>query len=623
MSRTTAVLTILIFGGAQIAPAAPPAAERARRGKESAALPATSEAVALALENELAGNNAERLSLLRQRTASSPADASARWHLGEVNVEGTWIPWSQVVDRGDRRQELHRYRAERSQRNVEVEDQLWLANDAKSRNLRDEERAHLTQVVTLDPAHQQAHSRLSDIQVDGQWVSRESALRSLRAQSRWQESAERYGFEAARFTKRLRKGPARTPGMLLDAFQAWEDPERLFALEPAVGDPGDAVHEAYILWLGGFDCCEASIALARQAVFSDHAAIRVLASKTLKSRPVEDYLRELIASVKVVSVHPEIREDKRLGLHAASLEWKDLDEVGTTRLVLRHPSDVVRTFSVWFHFDVTESRGDTAKYHALNAHLMRMYKREAEERAVTAAFRNERVFRTLSTVMDRSIQSADEAWKLWHDVADTEPGQSRVSLNYDQSWYFDGRAPRRTKVQQGFYRQYQMTCLAAGTPIQTETGPQPIETIEPGDRVLSQDIETGELSLKPVFARTRRERAKQIRLKTEDNDVVCSQGHPFWVNGIGWVQARALQPRMPLHTVLGSTEVTAVEPAGEGEVYNLVVADAHTYFIGGENAFLSHDITHRQATNALVPGLQPIWVMPNPNEADEKPLTAR
>lgn len=619
MSRPIAILSLLILG-AQVVSAASPDAERAPKGNFPAV---TSDPVATALERELAGDNAGRLSRLRDQLASTPADPSAHWHLGEVNVAGEWMPWNQVADYGDRRRELYRYQAERGQRNIDVPDQWRLANDARSRKLFDEERAHLTQVVALAPAHSQAHARLFDFQIDGQWVSRESALQSLKIQSRWQESLGRYSHEASRFVRQLRAGPAKEPTALIEAFHPWEDPERLFALEQAIGDAGDATHEAYIRWLGGFDCYEASIALARQSIFSDQATIRLLASKTLKSRPFEDYLRELIASVKVVSVAPEIWDDKRRGLHATSLQWKDLDEVGSANLVLRHPSDITRFISIRRGIDVTFSWGDTAKYHAWNGHMVRLCKSQAEERAATATFRNERVFRTLSTVMDRSVQSAEEAWNLWHEVADTEPGQSRVSLNYDQSWYFDGRTARRTTVQPVRYQRIQMSCLAPGTPIQTETGPRAVETIEPGDRVLAQDIETGELSLKPVFARTCREKAKQVRVKTTDNDVVCSQGHPFWVNGIGWVQARALQPRMPLHTVLGSTEVTAVEPAGEGEVYNLVVADAHTYFIGGENAFLSHDITHRQATNTLVPGLQPIWVTPNSNGADEKPLTAR
>ncbi len=42
------------------------------------------------------------------------------------------------------------------------------------------------------------------------------------------------------------------------------------------------------------------------------------------------------------------------------------------------------------------------------------------------------------------------------------------------------------------------SCFVAGTPVWTLTGPRPIESIQPGDRVLAQDPQTGELAFKMV-----------------------------------------------------------------------------------------------------------------------------
>jgi hypothetical protein len=44
------------------------------------------------------------------------------------------------------------------------------------------------------------------------------------------------------------------------------------------------------------------------------------------------------------------------------------------------------------------------------------------------------------------------------------------------------------------------------------------------------------------------------------------------------------------------------EPAANATVYNLVVADFHTYFVG-QTKLLSHDVTPREPTLARVPGL--------------------
>ena len=48
------------------------------------------------------------------------------------------------------------------------------------------------------------------------------------------------------------------------------------------------------------------------------------------------------------------------------------------------------------------------------------------------------------------------------------------------------------------------SCFAPGTNVWTLTGRRPIETIKIGDRVLAQDVESGQLAYKPVLAVTTR-----------------------------------------------------------------------------------------------------------------------
>jgi hypothetical protein len=141
--------------------------------------------------------------------------------------------------------------------------------------------------------------------------------------------------------------------------------------------------------------------------------------------------------------------------------------------------------------------------------------------------------------------------------------------------------------------------------VATETGLTAIEAIRLGDRVLSQSVETGELAFKPVLSVTVRPSAPLLRISTDQGELVCSGGHPFWINGANWLYARELQPGMRFHSVRGSLEVVSVEVSGRAEpAHNLVVADFHTYF-AGEGRVLTHDNTPRVPTNALVPGLMP------------------
>jgi hypothetical protein len=146
------------------------------------------------------------------------------------------------------------------------------------------------------------------------------------------------------------------------------------------------------------------------------------------------------------------------------------------------------------------------------------------------------------------------------------------------------------------------SCLVAGTPVWTDRGPLAIETVQIGDRVLSQNVETGELAYKPVLRTTVRPQRPLLALEIGPRTVRMTEGHLFWISGRGWTKARDIKAGMLIHDVTGTT---VVRPAGSTKAeptYNLVVADFHTYFVG-ETKVLSHDITPAESTDVLVPGL--------------------
>jgi hypothetical protein len=87
-----------------------------------------------------------------------------------------------------------------------------------------------------------------------------------------------------------------------------------------------------------------------------------------------------------------------------------------------------------------------------------------------------------------------------------------------------------------------------------------------------------------------------------DDTITASSGHPFWIAGQGWVKARDIGPSAHFHGAAGTTPLERSEPAGVGRVYNLIVADFHSYFVG-KAMVLSHDITRRSPSAMLVPGL--------------------
>ncbi|MDD4268320.1 MAG: polymorphic toxin-type HINT domain-containing protein [Pirellulales bacterium] len=144
-------------------------------------------------------------------------------------------------------------------------------------------------------------------------------------------------------------------------------------------------------------------------------------------------------------------------------------------------------------------------------------------------------------------------------------------------------------------------CLASGTPVATETGPRAIEQILPGDRVLAQNPETGELEYKVVLHRTVRRLGEMRRVSLGNDSVTVTLGHPFWIVGKGWQMAKELEVGDRVHCLEGSREVTAVDGLPEDVAYNPVVDDFSTYFAGASRLLL-HENTMLRPTEAILPG---------------------
>ncbi|MEV6241922.1 polymorphic toxin-type HINT domain-containing protein [Lentzea sp. NPDC051838] len=131
---------------------------------------------------------------------------------------------------------------------------------------------------------------------------------------------------------------------------------------------------------------------------------------------------------------------------------------------------------------------------------------------------------------------------------------------------------------------------------------KPIAAIRVGDKVLATDPETGESKTKTVANLIIGAGKKNLVEITVDTDgktgsatgkVTATDGHPFWLPDKGvWVKATELREGAWLRTSAGTwVQVAAVRKWTAYErVYNLTVADIHTYFVvAGTQPVLSHN----------------------------------
>src|SRR5262249_1368264 len=126
-------------------------------------------------------------------------------------------------------------------------------------------------------------------------------------------------------------------------------------------------------------------------------------------------------------------------------------------------------------------------------------------------------------------------------------------------------------------------CFVKGTPLLTPAGARPVEQFRPGDAILSQpehepDGRVETKVVEEVFIRV----APVVRLMVNGHEILTTAEHPFFVRERGWIAASLLETGDLLQSHEGARiRVEGVEKTREiATVYNLRVADYHTYFVG-------------------------------------------
>ncbi|HEY0709190.1 MAG TPA: polymorphic toxin-type HINT domain-containing protein, partial [Polyangia bacterium] len=164
-------------------------------------------------------------------------------------------------------------------------------------------------------------------------------------------------------------------------------------------------------------------------------------------------------------------------------------------------------------------------------------------------------------------------------------------------------------------------CFVAGTPVMTATGLQPIEAIPYGTLVLTRGEADQPLVWRPVvntFVNRARAlvtltvRAQEGRAET----LSTTANHPFYVGGRGWVEAGELVPGQDTLIDHAGREL-AIESAetlpGRVRVYNLEIAEHHSYFVGTSGVWV-HNVSLSEVLQGKPPTLVRVsqWRLGNP-----------
>jgi hypothetical protein len=547
-----------------------------------------SQAVRDALRWEIRGNDQQRNESLRTILECEPDHAPALWHSGYVREDNRWMKFDESPDCSPDDDLLAEYRQRRQEAEETVEGQLALARWCARHRLHDQARAHWTEALRMDPNHAEARRALGHRRVGNVWLSPEE-IEQFRAQAdRMAESLRDWGPKLTRIGHALARPNGRKRQAAIDDLQAIRDPAAIAAMELVLADQSEEAATLVTRVLDGITGHEASLALARLAVFPPFHSVHYEAAEKLRNRKMEEYVPALLSAMSTpVQSQAELYVTPRGRLVYRQMFYREA-QFHAERVVF---DSEYRDPILSANARAGLRQGLTQFQQADAVDRFQRFGIAVVEQNDAIAQINRRVCDVLATATGQDVLPTPEGWwQWWNDHNETYlSGEKPVREVYNRQEIPTPRPPM-------------YECLIAGTPVWTDSGLVPIEQIQVGDRVLSQNPETGELAYKPVLRTTTRPPARLVKVVFDGEALQSSGGHPFWVAGEGWLKARDLKPGTRLHTVSGTSEVWSAHPTGYEETHNLVVADFHTYFVT-KAKILSHDNTIREPTDAVVPGL--------------------
>ena len=129
-----------------------------------------------------------------------------------------------------------------------------------------------------------------------------------------------------------------------------------------------------------------------------------------------------------------------------------------------------------------------------------------------------------------------------------------------------------------------MACFVAGVMVVTIDGLSPIDKLKVGDKVLALDAETLDKNYKNVEVIYKRKVDSLVHLIIDDEEIITTKNHPFYVKERGFVEAtllcignELLDSNGDIHLVNDIYREKCIE---DNYVYNIKVEDYHTYFVG-------------------------------------------
>jgi hypothetical protein len=607
-----------------------------------------------ALQAEVTGDLLCRERLLTESQHAAPQCGPTNWFNGRVLIgEDKWATVDESIELAKSDTQLDNYEAMRAKQPASVYGNWQAAQWCAKQGMAAQCRAHLENILVLEHDHEAARKLLGHHLVGNDWLTPQDQWRLAQRAQFIQAGFAKYQKQVADVLTRIRHTNAAVQEKAWEQLKAIVDPQAIPVMEAAAVQLGGSSALAVVDWLSGIDHQESALALSRLAITTAEENVQQAALKHLKEKPLYDFVPELMGAMSSPIMYTTVpvmnKRGDFLGFRqtfaqegADDLRLLKLDTsvthqaVGIAKPVATskpfatvellsedraQPFGQRRTYLATTYNTTTVPLEEQLQYEAdvaeaalceavaklnvvANLHS-RMARAEYENQQISQF--NNQVAKLISEVSGEEFVSIPrDVWKWWDRYNKTDYQHSKVQRQRYQSdrmsipHYYDYAVlPSYSKTD---YQIYKASCFVAGTQVSTLRGLRSIETIMPGDMVLSRNVSTGELKYQAVICQTRRAPAPTVILSVDNNETIhATTSHLLWVSGQGWTQAGEIKPGDLLHAAAEPAVVMNTTPSDELPTYNLIVMDTHTYFVGSSRV-LSHDVLPRGSVHEVIPG---------------------
>lgn len=582
------------------------------------------------LQSEASGTAIDRRASLGEATGLSE---TARWQVGQFKHRGVWLDFA-TLQETQQQPLLQRYHELRSTTQADVEGQRLLATWCQSQKLDAQARAHWHAVLTLSPSDADAHRALKHICIDGHWYSAEERLRVAEATQRIEAEWTKWMPRLQKIVDDLSSPSSERTKRGLAALAKIDDPASISSLEITSQQLTDDHALPFVQAIGRIQSQAACLACCRIAMERQGEPAGELALKLVKAYPQELYVPELLSLLQEpaqTEVDYQFNAKGELLIHRAlfretmnekqavhlqrlvrvNAPVSQIQSVGArARLNQRLQPPTLQFQQAAIANDLTAPSQIAADEIAASRDALeeqKQFELRLQQSNAELQQSSRKVYGLLTRATGESLAETPAAWWDWWRENNVRTASRKPLRNSTYSQVDEARVQVNHAIVGGFRPH---SCLTHGTLVQTQSGLRPIELIQVGDLVLSQDVESGELCLKPVLQTTIRPPKSTLRIATAAGEIQATAGHRWFVSGKGWLMTKELKPEMLLHNASGTTRiVNLIEDPLEQETYNLVVDQFHTYFVGPERV-LSYDNSELQPTLRAVPGYGQIALTP-------------